>query len=379
MDENELYQAIGPANVDFAFNGQASGNVAATLLRNDFDPDSLRVWFGKDGRNYRMMRNAASGKKNVILANSPVQQGLLTRQEWIEYDRGIHTVQKNRLRIVADLVGGGLVYNLADPLGTPVLSWERESDVTPADMSMDGMRRTQGDRPLGDINNTPVPIIHKDFDISARQLRASRKGNQPIDTRMARLCTRRCAELAEQLHIGTYGSYSFGGGTIYGLMNFPQRHTGSITSPTAGGWTPSTTEDEILGIINTLQLDNNFGPYMVYYGLPWDPYMNKDYINAPVGATNVRVGNVITLRDRIKMNANILDVRLLDNMPTNTYDLIVVQWDDMVFRTVQGMKFTMVSWSSDGGFGLHFKILGVMFPQAFADMNNQCGIAHYKP
>jgi hypothetical protein len=102
------------------------------------------------------------------------------------------------------------------------------------------------------------------------------------------------------------------------------------------GWTPSTTEDEILGIINTLQLDNNFGPYMVYYGLPWDPYMNKDYINAPVGATNVRVGNVITLRDRIKMNANILDVRLLDNMPTNTYDLIVVQWDDMVFRNRPG-------------------------------------------
>lgn len=345
--------------MDYILNGQAHGNAAAQLLDNNFDLAALRPWIDKDGKHYcQVLENNA--RRVVRVANAT-----LRKDEWIELDRQIVEAYQVRLRAVTDLRSRGLQYTVPDGLSKTVLQTERQSDINGAILSMDGTRESERDRPLFDIVNLPLPIVHKDFSFSARQLAASRKGGSPLDMTTARLAARQCAEQIEELLLGVATGITYGGGTIYGYTNFPNRNTRTITLPTAGGWTPATALDDVLAMRSQAYGDNQFGPYVLYCSPNWDQYMDDDFSSAKGDNT---------LRQRLKMIEGIEDVRTLDKL--TGYSLVLVQMQQDTARMVVGAEITTVQWESKGGMQVNFKVMGILVPQVRADYDGRCGIVH---
>jgi uncharacterized linocin/CFP29 family protein len=250
-------------------------------------------------------------------------------------------------------------------MGKTVLETETQSDISDAEISMDGLRKSQGDRPEFELTNLPLPIIHKDFHFSARQVMASRNGGSPLDTTTAELAGRKVAETAEKLLIGSLDSYTYGGGTIYGLTNYTNSLTKTITSPATSGWTGATLVEEILEMRLQSQNAYHYGPWMVYTAPNWDVYLDDDYSSAKGDNT---------LRERLQKIQGIQDVRTLDYM--SNYDIVMVQMTSDVIREVIGMDITTVQWETQGGMQLNFKVMGIMVPQIRADQNGNTGIVY---
>ena len=123
---------------------------------------------------------------------------VLRKDEWEHYDSAILDVARMRLNGVADLFNAGLTYSLPNPLGKTMIEWERVGDMTDADVTMSGLTDTDNDRVTFDLQQLPVPIIHKDFRLNIRALAASREKGEPLDTMQVRLATQLVAEKAER-------------------------------------------------------------------------------------------------------------------------------------------------------------------------------------
>jgi len=354
--------------MDFIMNGQGHGSVAATLMEAGMDANVLRPYIGDDNRHYITV-NGDNGPEAVPLTNATAS---LRKDDWKLLDSAIVKAAKPRLKAVADLRGMGLTFNIPNGMAKTVLETETQSDISEADISMDGLRESTADRPVFELTNLPLPIIHKDFNFSARQVMVSRNGGSPLDTTTAELAARRVAETAEKLLCGTYGTYAFGGGTIYGYTNYPKRLTKTMTSPAAGGYTPADTVTDVLAMIEQAKAAYHYGPYMLYTSIKWDKTLDEDYSSAKGDNT---------LRDRLKAITDIQDVRTLDYLDTTPgsatdYVMLLVQMTSDVIREVMGMDITTVQWETRGGMQLNFKVMAIMVPQLRADINDNTGIVH---
>ena len=348
--------------MEFILNGQANGNVAAVLMQTGFSVNALRPYTGKDGRSYITVINKAGKAEAIPLTNATAS---LRKDDWKLLDEAVVKAAKPRLRAVADLRAAGLTYSIPNGMGKTVLETETQSDISDAIISMDGLRESNTDRPVFELTNLPLPIIHKDFQFSARQVMASRNGGSPLDTTTAELAARRVAEEAEKLLLGVSSSYAYGGGTIYGYTNYPSALSKVITSPTADGWTPAATVQEVLEMRYQSQVAYHYGPWMLYCSPSWDVYMDDDYSAAK---------GDLTLRDRLRKIEGIQDVRTLDYL--TSYDLILVQMTSDVVREVIGMDITTVQWETKGGMQLNFKVMAILVPQLRADQNANTGIVY---
>lgn len=344
---------------DFIFNGQASGSVASVLLANDFDVNALRPYFSKKGT--PLLTRNMGGKLVTNVTNNA--NTTLRKDDWKLLDDAIIKVGKERLRAVADLRSSGLQFTIPNGMGKTVLEYETQSDISAATISMDGRRRSDKDRPVYNLVNLPLPIIHKDFGFSARQLATSRSGGSPLDTSTAELAARRVIEEAEKLLLGTSATYSYGGGTIYGYTNFPDRLTKTLTAPTSANH--ATTVSEVLQMKTQSQDAFHYGPWWLYCSTSWDEFMDEDYSTAK---------GENTLRDRLRKIEGITDVITLDLLPTNT--LLMVQQTSDVVREVIGLDLTTVQWEEEGGMDINFKVMAIMVPQLRSDHNLNTGIVH---
>lgn len=350
--------------MDFILNGRAFGSVASALMKNDFDVGALRPYEGSDGKAYVALRKG--GKlESVPIYNANTT---LRKDEWTLLDSVVMKAAKARLRAVSDLRSRGLEYVIPNGLAKTVLQYEAQSDITPADVSMDGLRQSESDRPEYSLVNLPLPIIDKEFRFSARQIAVSRNGSTPLDTTMVELAARKVAELAEQMLLGLVspGSmYAYGGGTIYGYLDFPGRIPHSLTAPTASGWGPATLVRDVLTMKSLSQAQFHYGPWMCYISPDWDVYLDDDY-------SSQKGDN--TLRDRIRAIEGIEDVVTLDYM--TGWDVLLVQMTSDVVREVVGMDITTLQWESRGGLEQNFKVMAILVPQLREDYYGNTGIVH---
>lgn len=361
-----------PASIDYLFRNHVSGGrggVAETLLANDFNPDALRPYIGRDGRTYttKMVMNKDTGilEPKALVMNTIT--GTLRKDQWDILDEVVVKTAKPRLRLIGDLRGNGLSYSIPDGMSKTVLQYQAQSDITGATISMDGMRQNESDRPIYDLVNLPLPIIHKDFSYPARELMVSRANGNPLDTSTAELATRRVAETAEQLLSGTGSTYAYGGGTIYGYTNFPNRVTLAMTAPTATGYTPITTLNEVLQMKLLSQQAYHFGPWKLYTSLAWEPYLDNDY----------KALGGMTLRQRLALIDNIQGVVTADYLnTTGGYTMVLVQQSSDVVRAVIGMEIVVVQWESHGGMQVNFKVMCIIVPQIRADHAGNTGLVH---
>lgn len=358
--------------MDFILNGQAHGSVASKLLASNGDVGTLRPYYKTDKQTGRVLGqfmtvfNEQTGKhQEVPLQNA---NATLRYDDWRLLDTQVHKVARQRLRLVGDMRANGMQFVIGNGLAKSVFSTERMTDPGEAVLSMDGLRKGNTARPEFDMVNLPLPIAHADFSFSARQVLISRNSNTPLDTSMAESASRRVAEAIEKLALGTFGSFAYGGASIYGLTTFPNRITHTITAPTATAWTPATTVTQVLAMKQKSVAKFNYGPWVLYCSTGWDEYLDRDYI--------LTGGNVATqtLRDRLKKIDGINDVRSLDFL--SGYQLLLVQQTSDTFREIIGLDFTTVQWETQGGMELNYKVMAIMVPQPRADINGNCGIVH---
>jgi uncharacterized linocin/CFP29 family protein len=352
--------------MDYVLNGQAFGGVAQTLLANGFDIAALRPYIGKDGRSY-ITRNQKQNDGTIKpCASLTRNDATLLRYEWKQIDTAVMRAARLRLRVVADLRQRGLVYTIPNGMGKTVLESARVGFITPATVSMDPARKSEGDAPDFDFINLPLPVIHKDFYFTARQLEVSRNGSMPLDTTMIEMAGRVVAEEAEKLVIGSsaFNGFSYGGGTIYGYTTFPERETVTMTSPVHTSWTPALFIAQVLAMRQKLVENKRLGPYVLYVSPSWGQYFDIDY-----NSFGQR-----TLRERLSAVGDIQAVLTADYL--EGYQAILVEMTPEVVREVIGMDITTLQWATNGGMTLNFKVMAIMVPQFRADKEGNVGIAH---
>jgi uncharacterized linocin/CFP29 family protein len=336
------------------------GDAADRLIANDFDVGVLRPYLGRDGRSY--VTRTINGKPRVLVSNAPAT---LTKDAWIIFDTAVVRAVRDRLRAFADIRGAGLNFILPNGMAHTMLQWQTVGDITPATISMDPARRSEADQPTLDIGNLPLPVIHKDFDFSARQIAVSRNGNVPLDTTTAEAAGRKVAEMVEQLTTGAL-TFTFGGATVYGYTNFPNRAT-KTDMPVPDGTNGTAVINAILALRQILINNKHYGPYMFYVNGQWAQYLDSDF-SATKGDQ--------TLRQRIAAIDGITDVRTLDYLPATNFNCCLVEMSTETLRAVIGMEIQTVQWESLGGMVKHFKVMCIQVPQLRSDTAGNSGIAH---
>jgi len=351
---------------DFVVDGVAHGSVATRLLASNGDPMVMKPYVGSDGRDYitRMVTNSAGERtaQPTLIHNG---NALLRKNDWIAMDQEVERVAKPRLQLVGDLRTSGHDIILPNGMSKSTFEYEAMTDISRATTSMDGIRRGNSDRVNFDIRGLPLPIIHKDFHLSLREVMISRHGGSPLDLTGAGLASERVAEEVERYAIGLNDIYQFAGYSVYGVRTFPQRLTKVLTLPTAAGWTPDTLFNEVIAMREQLKAAYHYGPFRLYFSTDWEGYLDKDYSQAKGDKS---------LRQKIEGIAGIQSVKCLDYL--TGYQAFMIEDNKNAMAIVVGMEMTTIQWSSPDGLEYNFKVMCIMVPRFKYDTAGNCGVLH---
>lgn len=354
-------------NVDFVGKGDFKGDVAAYMAaQGRLDPGRLRPFIGSDGRSYVTVYKGGDPKDPKSYGVTQIQtNATLRRDEWKALDAAILPVARERLQGIQDLRSRGLVYNLANAMGTTVLEYHTVNDSMAASISMDGVSRGPGDRPTFGTGYLPLPIVHVDYEINARVLAASRSLGNPLDTTAVEHATRRVSEKLEDM-LFTDTSYAFGGGTIYSYINAPNRNTVTFSKE----WDdPTKTGAEIVAdvlVMKQASIDvKHYGPWVLYVPTSYETTLDSDYDATTPGTT---------VRERILKIEGIDSVKVIDRLPAD--NVLLVEMNTSTVRLIYGMGIQNVEWSTEGKMVNKFKVMTIQVPQIRADSEGNCGIVH---
>ena len=318
----------------------------------------------------QMIANGGTTAQKLLMGNMDVNSlrtnATLRKEEWEEYDTAIIGAAQDRLIGVADLLGRGLRYTLTNGLGKTVLESENVSDMRAAEVNMDGVTSGQNDAVNYEIVGLPLPLIHKDYQISIRKLAASRNTGEPLDTTQARLASRKVADTQEDILFNGYGTFQFGGYNLYGYTNFPQRNTGTLTDWSASATTGADIVADVLAMKQDSLDAKMYGPFILYIPAAYETKLDEDYSSSK-GAN--------TIRERILQITGIQDVKVSDKLTTG--NALLVQMSVDVVRMVEGLPLTNVEWQAQGGMVFLYKVMTISVPQIRTDQDGNCGVTHY--
>lgn len=325
-----------------------------------YDEDAVSGAFGM-GMDYFMANDEERAK---IVANAVT----LEKDEWETLSDRMVQIYRSRLVGIQDLRNAGLVRNIS--LATQIDLWQKLTDFTPAEMTMDGETRSEEDSTTYSTEGVPIPITHKDFRISERKLRSSRRLNNDLRTDDVANATRQVVEKLEYtLFRGWSPSFSDSDGdnyTLYGYTNHPDRNT-----PTAAGdWgTASNIRKDFVSLLNALDKDNRTGGgFWVYLAPPqWRQYRS---------AIATQGDGTQTVRERIneEFDMEIASVKRAEYMPDGEAVMVDPAPDVVELAEAEGIQ--TIEWQSGSGMTNHYKVMAAMAPELKSDAKAQSGIAH---
>lgn len=341
------------------------GDVFDRLLACNMDPGALRPYKRrKDGKTVVSLRTSkrdSNGnfiRKERVLANANTT---MTRDAWELFDNTVIDISRTRLSAFNDLRASAS-FVIPDGLGTIMLQQQRRGDITPATVSMDGLRKGLADQPEYDVINLPLPITHKDFHFSARDIAVSARGGHPLDMTNLNMAAYHVADAVENATLGYIDAFEYGGAYVYGYDTFPDRATYTLSAPT-GGWVPDDTRNEVLAMIKLLFDMKKYGPFDLLYGPDWMIPMNKRYSADDSRSLKSVLMSDVELLSSVKMHDKITG-----------YDLILRERNGDTARAVIGMDIQTVQWDEQGGMKKNWKVMCIMVPQLRSDMDGNTGI-----
>jgi hypothetical protein len=363
--------------VDLLGKGGGSGDLAAYLMSTGrLDIGSMKPWISKNGQAYISIYTGGDPRDPKNYRNVPQTNATLRRDEWKQLDDAILKISETRLGGVQDLIDKGLTYALGNAMGTTILEWHDVSDALEAELTMDGVNRSLGDRPNFQFNYLPIPIIHADYEINTRVLASSRSLGNPLDTTMAERAARKVNVKLEQM-LFTNTSYSYGEkddrarNTIYSYINHPDRNT--VTLSDYGNWDDSSVTSRLVyNSVRAMKQSSidakHYGPWMMYIPTNYESVLDDDYEDTGQTATNR------TVRERLLQINNILGIKVIDTLPDD--NVLLVQMTSDVVRLVRGLGLQTVEWTTEGKFVHKYKVITIQVPQIRSDQDGNCGIVH---
>ena len=291
---------------------------------------------------------------------------VLQKDEWDQYDQAVVQIAQERFSFISDLMGAGLRYGLSNPMGVMSVTWDRISDMDPAQIDMTAESVDVRDRVTYEQESIPIPIIHKGFRLNLRHLEASRSQGLALDTAHAMVATRNVVETIEDTAIkGTFATGTGGAGSLYGLTNYPHRNTYTL----GGAWTGRTAvqiKDDVLSMMQAARDDFMYGPYKLYLPTAYQQKMDDDY------DTTTSSGR--TIRERLLQIEGIQSIGTNHFLPAN--NVVLVQMTSDVEEVIDGIQPRLIEWQSHGGMVFEYKVLAIMPVRFKRDGNNSCGIVH---
>jgi hypothetical protein len=245
------------------------------------------------------------------------------------------------------------------------VSYQKRLGQAHARIGMDPTVKSERDRPLNAIANTPLPFIYSDWQFPVRDINVASRGGQRLDLEQIRECTRVVLETADDVILGTNATpFDYDGMEMPGILNFGDALPHVITAPDEVGWEPETTYNEINAMLQK-SIDNNYaGPWMIYMGSAWSLYLNRIFTaQFPSG----------TLRSQILGMEGVQGVRILRRL-TNDFRIIALQMNQSVIRVYRGMPLRVIQWDSPDGFVVYGKVITSVAPQLRSDALGQTGI-----
>lgn len=355
------------ANIDLVGPNGGQGPMAQHLQSNGgLNIGAMRPFIAKDGSTKVTVYQGGDPKSASSWKTLQVNdKGTLRRDEWKQLDEALIGIAESRLTGTQHLVNSGLTYQLGNAMGTTVLEYHNVGDALVAELSMDAVTRTKGDRPEFDSVYLPIPIIHVDFSINQRGLSASRSLGNPLDTTMVERAGRKVMEKQEDM-LFSDTSYKYGGGNIYSFLNFPQR----LTKTDLLDWSNAavTGADIVTDVLEMKQtcINNNFyGPWTLFIPTNFETKLDEDYADAKGDNT---------IRERVLNINGIQDIVVVDTLPDS--NVILVQKTSDVIRIVQGLAMQNIQWQTEGGFINKYKVISIQVPQIRADQNGKTGLVH---
>jgi uncharacterized linocin/CFP29 family protein len=312
---------------------------------------------GADELHKRGMSNVVQMRPVLGLNADPfAEQATLRKDEWEQIDARVNEVMRQRLTVVSDLRGRGLVTRVS--LGTVLRRTERLADMDDAEVSFDGDTAPQRDRPDFLQEVIPVPVIAKDFEVNWRQLAASRERGEPLDVTAAALAARKVADKIQDLFANGYGlgpgtnPASTDGLSIPGLSN-----AASALTVSGSDWATSGTNiiADVVNMLETAYNANLFGPFLLYVPKNYWAALQDDYSTSKGDRTFL---------ERIRAFDNIEDVRPLDSLAAGTAgaaNVHLVQMTEDVWDLTEAQDVTTVQWEKNP-FVTKFRVLFVGGP-----------------
>lgn len=307
-------------------------------------------------------------KGNPIYREELVANATLRKDEWISLDDAAIEAARERLVIVDDLISAGLTVNVGG-LGTIISEWEKMSEMTDAEVTMDGESKVEGDRQEFGLDGVPIPIIHKDYKIGDRVLQASRTRGASLDVTQASEAGRSVARKSEAmvfngLDLGAVKSAA-NSYQIYGLTNHPNRAIQQISDWSSAGVSEETIFAEILSLVNELRTEQRaFGPFNLYIPAAYESRFEDDY----------KANSDKTLLQRVLQNRNINDVRVSDTMADG--NVVLIEMTNRVIDLAIASDIVNVQWASGSGFTNYFKAYAAWAPRIKTDYDGRVGFIH---
>ena len=228
----------------------------------------------------------------------------------------------------------GLTRNISNPMGRTVITWQKKSDLTPAQLSMSPSSRTPQDVREYTEASVPNPVAHKDLSLDARLQAAHEDRGEDLDTSHIEEAFRVVFELYEDLIIGDSTAPVFNGLPIYGLKNHPDRSTASFG--TNGAWdqaakTGANIIADIGTILDALRADKVRGQIELFVPDSYATKLAEDYsVNYPR-----------TILSRILEHERISAVHFVERMSSG---VIALRPTSQVVQIAEGMPVQLVQW-----------------------------------
>ena len=306
---------------------------------------------------------------NAVYAERPINtNATLRKDEWIDLEDQVITSARSRLVVIDDLIAGGLTYNVGG-LGTIISEWESASEMTDAQITMDGETVNNKDRQSFTLNGVPIPIIQKDFTIGERMLLASRQRGAGLDVTSGAEAGESVARASESMvFFGASIGASNSAGNSYsipGLTTFASRETGTISDWSNPAVTAETILAEILAMVSALETaQRSFGPYNLYIPGAYASRFREDF----------KANSDRTLMDRVLAEEVISKVRISDVLTTG--NALLVDMNRRYIDLAMASDLTTVQWQSGSGFTNNFKSYAAWAPRIKSDYDGRCGVYH---